>query len=97
MKFGLLLFVAVLFFLLTPSILVSLPAKGNKYVVAAVHAVIFTLIFYFTYNYVARSNILEGMYYKDGCDNAGYKECGVRMVQGTSNNCKITGDTCKYY
>jgi uncharacterized transporter YbjL len=61
MKFGLLLFVAVLFFLLTPSILVSLPAKGNKYVVAAVHAIIFALIFYFTYNYVARSNILEGM------------------------------------
>lgn len=42
-------FVAILFFLLTPGILVSLPRKGNKFVVAATHAVIFSLVFHLTH------------------------------------------------
>lgn len=45
-------FVAILFFLLTPGILVSLPRKGNKFVVAATHAVIFSLVFHLTYKSV---------------------------------------------
>ena len=46
------LYVALLFFVLTPSILVSLPPKGNKFTVAAVHAVIFALIFHFSHKLV---------------------------------------------
>jgi hypothetical protein len=38
-------FAFVLFFLLTPKVLVCLPAKGSKFVVAGVHALIFALIF----------------------------------------------------
>jgi hypothetical protein len=46
------LYVALLFFVLTPSILVSLPPKGNKFTVAAVHAIIFALIFHFSHKLV---------------------------------------------
>ena len=41
--------IAVLFFLLTPGVLVSLPSGKGKYVVAATHAVIFALVFHFTH------------------------------------------------
>jgi hypothetical protein len=39
------LFVAALFFVLTPSVLVKLPPGGNKYTVAAVHALVFAVVY----------------------------------------------------
>ena len=39
------LFVAALFFVLTPGIVLSLPPKGSKYVVALTHAVVFALVY----------------------------------------------------
>jgi hypothetical protein len=42
-----LLLVAVLFFLLTPGVLVRLPPKSGVLVVAAFHAVVFTLVYFF--------------------------------------------------
>lgn len=39
---------AILFFILTPAVLVRLPPKGNKYTVAAFHALVFALVFHFT-------------------------------------------------
>lgn len=41
------LFAAVLFYLLTPNMFLRLPKNGSKMVVAATHAVIFGLIYYF--------------------------------------------------
>ena len=41
--------IAALFFVLTPGVLVSLPSKGGKFVVAATHAAIFALVFHFTH------------------------------------------------
>ena len=56
------LYAALLFFLLTPAILVSLPPKGGKFTVAAVHALVFALIFHFTHKLVWRFGVsLEGM------------------------------------
>jgi len=43
------LFTAALFFVLTPHILVSIPAHGSKYVVAATHALLFALIYHLTH------------------------------------------------
>jgi len=43
------LYVFVLFFLLTPGILLSLPPGGSKWTVAAVHALVFTLVLHFTH------------------------------------------------
>ena len=47
-----LLYIAVLFFVLTPGILVSLPSGGSKTTVAAVHALVFALVFHFTHKLV---------------------------------------------
>lgn len=45
-------FVGLLFFVLTPGILVSLPPKGSGVVVAATHAIIFALVFHLTHKAV---------------------------------------------
>ena len=54
MEYFLSLYVAVLFFVLTPGILLSLPPGGSKMVVALVHAVVFAVVFHFTHKYVVR-------------------------------------------
>jgi hypothetical protein len=41
-------FVALLFFVLTPGILVTLPPKGSKIIVALTHAIVFTVIYSIT-------------------------------------------------
>lgn len=47
------LFIAALFFALTPGIFLSLPSGGSKKVVALTHAAVFALIFHFTNKTVA--------------------------------------------
>lgn len=56
-------YVFVLFFVLTPGILVSLPPKGSKMIVAATHALVFSLLFCVTHKMVLKftSGALEGM------------------------------------
>ena len=44
------IFAAVLFFILTPGILLSLPPGGSKMMVAATHAVVFGLVFTLSHN-----------------------------------------------
>ena len=53
------LFVALLFFVLTHGVLLSLPAGGSKKMVAATHAVVFALVYHLTHKAV--SNYLYGM------------------------------------
>jgi len=48
------LFTALLFFVLTPGILLSLPKRGSKIMVAATHAVVFALVYHFTHKIVWR-------------------------------------------
>jgi hypothetical protein len=45
---------ALLFFVLTPGILVTLPKGGSKVVVAATHAVIFAIVCHLTHKRVVR-------------------------------------------
>lgn len=45
-------FAAILFFLLAPGVLLRLPANGSKMTVAAVHALVFGVIFYVTHRSV---------------------------------------------
>lgn len=47
-------YAALLFFVLTPSILLRLPKNGSKFTVALVHAVVFGLIFWLTHKFVWR-------------------------------------------
>jgi hypothetical protein len=57
MNWVFIIYIAALFFILTPSILVRLPPKGNKYTVALVHAIVFAIIFHFTYKFVWKRSV----------------------------------------
>lgn len=46
------LYMVILFVVLTPGILLSLPPKGSPIVVAITHAVVFTIVYYFTHKLV---------------------------------------------
>lgn len=50
-------FLAVLFFVMTPGVLLRLPMGGSKLVVAATHAVVFALIYHFTHKLVWRATL----------------------------------------
>jgi hypothetical protein len=52
MRWLMCLYTALLFFLLTPGILITLPPKGNKMTVAAVHAIVFGIVWNFTHDIV---------------------------------------------
>jgi len=71
MRHLLAVFVAVLFFVLTPGILLSLPPGGSKVAVAATHAAVFGLVFYLSYKKVM-SYLDEGFDeeegFEDDCD-----------------------------
>jgi hypothetical protein len=55
------LYVALLFFVLTPGVLLSLPKGGSKFTVAAVHALVFALLFHFTHKMAWNLSVsLEG-------------------------------------
>jgi hypothetical protein len=45
-------FIAVLFFVLTPGVLLRLPPGGSRMVVAATHAVVFAVLFHYTHKAV---------------------------------------------
>lgn len=53
------LYVAALFFVLTPGILVSLPPGGKKMTVALTHAVVFAVVYQLTHKMVWRA-LYEG-------------------------------------
>lgn len=55
------LFIALLFFLLTPGILLSLPSGGSLMQKAAVHAVVFALVYHVTHKSVWK--MLYGAHY----------------------------------
>ena len=55
------LYSALLFFVLTPGIFVSLPKGKSKMVVAATHALIFAVVYHFTHKTVWRLSMrLDG-------------------------------------
>ena len=53
-------YVALLFVLLTPGVLLRLPSKGTLLTVAIVHGLVFALVFHFTHRHVYRLTSNEG-------------------------------------
>ena len=51
------LYVALLFVLLTPGVLLTLPKGGKKLTVALVHGLIFALVYHFTHKMVWRLSV----------------------------------------
>jgi len=52
MAVAMLLFIVVLFVVLTPGVLLTLPPKGSKLTVAVVHGIVFALAYNFLYKAV---------------------------------------------
>lgn len=61
MNWAVTVYAAILFFVLTPSILVRLPPNGSKFTVAAFHALVFALVFHFTHKMVWQMSMGMGM------------------------------------
>jgi hypothetical protein len=51
------LYVALLFVLLTPGVLLRLPPKGSLLTVAIVHGLVFALVYHFTHKIVYRMSV----------------------------------------
>jgi hypothetical protein len=49
---NLFIFSALLFYVLSPGILIIIPQNSSKLIVAFVHAVVYATIWYFIYNYI---------------------------------------------
>ena len=64
-----LLYVALLFFVLSPGVLLSLPSGGSTLTVAAVHALVFALVFHFTHKLVLNSAKKVGFHNLEGFSN----------------------------
>jgi len=79
--------IAVLFFVLTPGILVSLPKGGSKRMVAAVHAVLFALVFHLLHTMVLKG--MEGFFVSV---NANTKPMGG-TVSGWNKNVSQSANT----
>jgi hypothetical protein len=56
MSTGMIIYMIILFVLLTPSILFRFPKKGNKWTVAFVHGILFAIIFRLTHKMVHTFN-----------------------------------------
>jgi len=50
-------YIALLFFVLSPGVLVTLPPKSSKFVVAGFHAVVFALVWHFTHKMVWKMSV----------------------------------------
>jgi hypothetical protein len=61
MNWTLTVYSAILFFLLSPGILLSLPSKGGKYTVAIVHSIVFAIVWHFTHKHVLKMSVNEGL------------------------------------
>ena len=55
------IYVALLFVVLTPGVLLTLPKRGNKLTVALVHGLVFAAVYYLTHKMVSRATMqLDG-------------------------------------
>jgi hypothetical protein len=75
-----LVFLGILFFLLTPNILLRLPQNGSKYVVAGVHAVVFGILYYVICLLLKRTNILRDGFTDDQCIEGDEDDDGPYML-----------------
>ena len=69
------IYAALLFFLLSPNVLLKFPPKGKPLVVAGVHAVVFAIVFHLT------QKIVWELSYSVGGGHEGFRE-------GADNNCR---------
>lgn len=80
------IYLAVLFFILTPAVMLRLPKKGDKYTVAAVHALVFAIILHFSAKIVMNfSRKYEG--FREGATSQAAKLAALKAA------CDASGGT----
>ena len=87
MNFVVALYAAILFFVLSPNVLLRLPRKGSTKVVAVVHAVVFGVFLLFTTGLVSQLNMMV-MNSLAPVKKEGYESCKY------SSDCKNEGEKC---
>jgi hypothetical protein len=60
MNWAVAVYSAILFFVLSPGVLLRLPSNGSKLTVAGVHGLVFATVLYFTAGYVWRLSTMSG-------------------------------------
>jgi hypothetical protein len=78
---------ALLFSVLVPGVVISLPARGSLQTQALVHAVVFAGLNYVVYTYVRP--MLEGF---DNPDSKVDQPCPPNSVKCPSGDCKLKSD-----
>ena len=85
-------YVAILFFILSPGVFLTLPIKRDKYTIAAVHAFIFAMIWHFTHKFVSNSLLIASEGFQEGatdkiiCDEG--EHWNDRKRQCDANECE---------
>jgi uncharacterized membrane protein len=82
MNINITIFIIILFYLLSPGILVTLPdslPSTSKYTIALLHAVIFGLVYYYTYNFIEKFNVNSTIPCESNCTST-YNTCMFRCT-----------------
>jgi len=74
MNLAVTLYIALLFVLLTPGVLLRLPIKGSLLTLAIIHGLVFALIYHFTHRVVY--HLSEGFQYSQFGSNSNGSLCG---------------------
>jgi hypothetical protein len=70
------LYTALLFVVLTPGVLLTLPKGGSKLVVAATHALVFAVVYHFTHKLVWQVSVSVNGFQNMMEENEGFKGKG---------------------
>lgn len=81
------LYLAALFVAFVPGVLVSLPPKGSKYMVLAVHSLLFVLVWHLTQRTVWRLSIESFQ------NNSNYNNSGNNSVVNNTGNNGVVNNT----
>lgn len=79
----LMVYAFLLFFILTPGILVVLPKGGSKMTVALVHAAIFAIVWTLLYRYLTTMTESHNIHCRHPCPRNQYCNQGVCMYGNT--------------
>jgi len=86
------LYVAILFFILTPAILLRIPKNGNKYTVAGVHAIVFALLLHFTGKFVWNFSMsMEGFQEGNACVTQPQTDDGLTPINNGALDIQAPG------
>jgi hypothetical protein len=72
---------AILFFVLTPGILLRLPKNGNKYTVAAVHAFVFSALLCFMRTMFVNTYSMRDGFTDEACTEGNNEDGGPYMLE----------------